>query len=126
MTTYPTEWKRHDGGECPCDPETVVEVQYFADTELHRLGYGPEHIHGPEHIRAENGSWDDIAAYRIIEPAKPKRETVTAECCVAKIGKSCRVYGGHDARELFSNINLTFDVINGKPDWSTLRAEAVE
>jgi hypothetical protein len=81
---------------------------------------------GPDHWRVARPKWVDNIAYRV--KPEPNREKVTARICLTAEGGSMHMYADHHPRyygEGYLYATLTFDVIDGNPDPSSLKIEEV-
>ena len=112
-------WEIWNEGECPVDPETKVNVQYAVQSK-HEAECDYLYILKADNFEAWQNAgkhYDIIACREIIEPA---RETVTSILCYRPKSKQFYNSGGQ------YRANITCEIVDGKPDWSTLRAEEIE
>lgn len=106
MTQY-SEWKIHNGGECPVDGDVMVQVQYIDETRDCALTYNEPLTHQWQVV------WSRVICYR--EVIKPKRKTVR----MTGFNKCGWCFGDYGADE--DTAEITFDTIDGKIDWSTVK-----
>lgn len=116
MTNYNFgPWIIHDRGECPVDPETLVQRVVVDDTFENAVRSDP--------LRAGNVAWKYIFAYRVAEP----RKTGKAAChaYLAHSTGEIEFYRGHERENRWQrNLWLTYEIDgNGLPIPETIRAE---
>ena len=85
MTPDKDGWIKHDGGPCPVDPETWVQIkESIRDGAVIAESYVDE---------ARCFSWGTVAAYRVFAPVTPGPSPFVAETA-ARIMAAIAVHGG--------------------------------
>ena len=112
------EWKIWNGGEPPLAYGAMCQVQFRAESR-----------HGAESTAArsvcdwsQDGGDYDIIAYR--EVIEQKRETVTLWTREGCVGGA--IFTAAIGRDPGDEIRITYDIVDGVFDETTLRAERVD
>ena len=117
MTQEPTLWR-----DMTAEEKGALLLAHHEGKDIEAFG-----VSYPDMWYETDPCWDDECPYRI--KPEPKRETVNANLCITKAGKSLHMrpdYSDNYYGDGVSYFTLTFDLIDGKPDPASIKIKEIE